>query len=394
MAKQPIKKKEMSEFSMSNFKQGMGLKVTAEDYSKTNTDKPLDWITLPKAYQDETKLPGIPQGYMTVCRGWSDTGKSTLKNCVIASCMKQGIVPVIFETENNFDWQHAIDCGMQATPIWGEVEEVDEETGQVEKVNRIINYEGDFIYFDTNILAQTYGNYDYSAGKPTTTYRKVAVIEDVAACMKDLLDMQEEGKLPKPLCFIWDSVGTLPSFKSYTSKTGNNMFDAGAMSNAFNIINNTRIPASRKLSSPYTNTFFIINKIWNDSMNSVGPAASIEMKGGKSFFFSLRLLIHVGGHNKAGVKKLQCTIRGKKVNFATQTKIAIVKNHLPTPWNLTYSGELVCVHNGLIGINDVENYKKTDLKTVLERSVDSEDEITISELNNLEVIQTDEENND
>ena len=367
--KQAIKKKSVSggKFNLNDFKKNNGLGVSINNIDKSNADKPMEWIVLPKVYEEQTGLPGIPMGYMTIVRGWSDTGKSTLKNCVIASCQKQGILPVIFETENNFDWQHAIDCGMEATPIYGDVEEVDEYTGEIKTVNKIINYEGDFLYYDTDILAKQYGNYDYSASKETKTYRTTAVIEDVAACMKDLLDKQESGELPMPICFIWDSVGTLPSFRSYTSKVGNNMFDAGAMQSAFNIITNSRIPSSRKISSPYTNTLFFINKIWNDSMNSVGPAASIELKGGKSFFYALRLLIHVGGHNKASVKKLKCTVKGKEVSFGTQTKISIVKNHLPSPFTMTYSGEMVCVHNGIIGVDEVDNYKKNSLKEVLKR---------------------------
>ena len=59
------------------------------------------------------------------------------------------------------------------------------------------------------------------------------------------------------------------------------MFNAGALSVAFNNIVNARIPGSRSQDSQYTNTFFVVNKIWNDSMNSVGGAASIENKGGK-----------------------------------------------------------------------------------------------------------------
>ena len=43
--------------------------------------------------------------------------------------------------------------------------EVDEETGEIVGThveNRIINYTGNFIYFDSKILAERYGNRDYS----------------------------------------------------------------------------------------------------------------------------------------------------------------------------------------------------------------------------------------
>lgn len=114
----------------------------------------MEWITLPEAYQEAVKLPGIPMGYLTLCRGWSDTGKSTLKNCIIASAMRMGIIPVIYETEGNFDFQHAVDCGMEAEPVYGEVEVVDEETGEIRVETQVINYDGNFIYFDNDLLAK------------------------------------------------------------------------------------------------------------------------------------------------------------------------------------------------------------------------------------------------
>ena len=37
--------------------------------------------------------------------------------------MRQGVLPVIFETEGNFDFQYAKDCGMDIEPIYGEIED-------------------------------------------------------------------------------------------------------------------------------------------------------------------------------------------------------------------------------------------------------------------------------
>ena len=51
---------------------------------------------MPSAFQEAVKLPGIPMGRTTMVRGWSDTGKSTLKNLAIAAAMRQGVLPVIF----------------------------------------------------------------------------------------------------------------------------------------------------------------------------------------------------------------------------------------------------------------------------------------------------------
>ena len=344
---------------------------TETDLSHSNTDKPMEFIPMPKAFMESVKLPGFPMGYMSIITGWSNTGKSTLKYCLMASCINNGILPIIYETENNFDWKYAMDCGVKATPIYDEVEVeyINEETGEVtvEKERRIVEHKGDFIFLDTALLAKYYGMNDYSSGKQTKNCRKQAVIEDIAYSMNEFLDMQEKGQIQQPICFIWDSVGSIQSFKSYTSKVGNNMFDAASLSAAFTNITNSRIPSSKRISEPYSNTFVCINKIWNDSMNSMGGAASIELKGGKSFYYSARLILHLGGVSKPSTKKLNAIAKGQTYNYGTVSKIRATKNQLPTPYNISYEGEFACVHNGLCPVDEIENYKKTHMKELIER---------------------------
>lgn len=352
---QPLKKKEIKKFDIGAFKKKISSAPVA--------DKPMEWIIMPKAFQDALHIPGIPAGYMSGVRGWSDTGKSTIKNCLIAAAQKQGILPIIFETEGNFDFKYAIDCGMEATPVMG----VDEETGE----ETVTDYEGNFILFNNAAICDYCGDMDYSTGTKKSTKRTVAVIEDIAYIINDLIDKQEAGELPMPLLFVWDSVGSIGSWKSYTSKAGNNMFDAGALSVAFNNIINARIPGSRSQNSQYTNTFFVVNKIWLDSMNSVGGAASIENKGGKSFFYAMRLLLHVGGVAKAGTKRLKATYKGNDYQYGVVSKISIAKNQLPTPFNVTYAGTICCVHNGLCGEKELDNYKKTYIPEIMARMAEA-----------------------
>ncbi len=370
--KQPIKKKEFKRPSIASIKEKLNLTMKSNaDLVKSAADKPMDFIPLPEAFSDAIKLPGIPKGYLTIVTGWSNTGKSTIKNCLIASCINNGILPVIYETENNLDFKDAIDGGMKATPVYGdvEVEHVDYETGEVTYTteNRIINYEGDFLFYDNKILADVYGENDYSTGKKLKVKRKQAVLEDIAYSITDILDAQDRGDIQQPICFIWDSIGSIQSFKSLESKTGNNMFDAGAIAQAFQDIINNRIPSSKKVSEPYTNTFFCVNKIWNDSMNSMGGVPSIELKGGKTFFYGARLIIHLGGIGKAATKKLDATAKGSKYQYGITTKVRTTKNQLPTPWNVTYEGEMSCVHNGLLSPEKLEEYKKTYMKEILAR---------------------------
>ena len=352
---QPLKKKEIKKFDIGAFKKKISSAPVA--------DKPMEWIIMPKAFQDALHIPGIPAGYMSGVRGWSDTGKSTIKNCLIAAAQKQGILPIIFETEGNFDFKYAIDCGMEATPVMG----VDEETGE----EKITDYEGNFILFNNAAICDYCGDMDYSTGTKKSTKRTVAVIEDIAYIINDLIDKQEAGELPMPLLFVWDSVGSIGSWKSYTSKAGNNMFDAGALSVAFNNIINARIPGSRSQNSEYTNTFFVVNKIWLDSMNSVGGAASIENKGGKSFFYAMRLLLHVGGVAKAGTKRLKATFKGNDYQYGVVSKISIAKNQLPTPFNVTYAGTICCVHNGLCSEKELDSYKKTYIPEMMARMAEA-----------------------
>lgn len=348
MATQPLKKKEVKNFDLNKFKKNLNLPTTA--------DKPMEWFTMPKGFTDALSLPGIPKGYFTGCCGWNSTGKSTLKNCLIASAQRQGVLPVLFETESNFDFQYAINCGMDATPIT----EVDEETGEI----KIVDYEGNFILFNNESICEYCGDMDYTTMSKKSTKRKIAVLEDIAYIINDLLDKQESGELPVELLFIWDSVGSVGSWKSYTSKSGNNMFDANCISQAFNTIVNTRIPSSKSQNYPYTNSFFIVNKIWDSSMATMGKP-SVKLKGGVSFEYALRLLIFCGKIVTSGVKKLQATLKGEKYVFGTEAPISIKKNHLPTPYNVTYEGDIICTSHGIIAESELDSYKKKILPDIL-----------------------------
>ena len=365
---QPLKKKDVKGFSLKGLKSNMGIAVeTPKDIEKSNADKEIEWITLPEAYQEAVKLPGIPMGYMSGVRGWSDTGKSTIKNCLIAEAMRMGILPVIFETEGNFDFNYARDCGMNVKPVYGDVEEEDEETGEVKLVNKIIDWEGDYVLFTNNTICEFCGDMDYSQGKKVSKKRKVACIEDIQYIMNTFLDKQDDGEIPMPILFVWDSVGSIPCYKAITSKSFNAQWDAAALSQSFKTLVNNRIPNSRQVGQKYTNTFFYVNKVWNDAMNSMGGAPSIENSGGKAFFYATRLGLHVGGVAKPATKKLKATLKGEEYQYGIVTKIGVYKNQLPSPFNITYNGTMCCVHNGLVSENKLDEYKKKSIPEIMAR---------------------------
>lgn len=374
--KQPLKKKEVKNFNINDFKKGLNLPTTAE--------KPMEWFVMPRGFQEATGLPGIPKGWFSGCYGWNSTGKSTIKNCLIASAQKQGVLPVIFETESNMDMNYLIACGGEATPIMG----VDEETGE----EKVMDYEGNFILFNNETMCEYCGDMDYSTMTRKSTKRKVAVVEDIAFIMNDFLDKQERGELPVELLFVWDSVGSIGSWKSYQSKVGNNMFDANSISVAFQSIVNTRIPSSRSQNAAYTNSFFIVNKIWDSSMATMGKP-SVKLKGGVSFEYALRALWACGKIITSGVKKLEAVVKGEKYEYGTVAPIAMKKNHLPTPYNVTREGMLYCVGCGIIAEDEIDSYKKKILPQIIKelQSRDTTGKLKNISESDIEFIESEEE---
>lgn len=370
--KAPIKKKA----TIADLKAKMGFGVTVEKgkvQGASNADKPMDWIVLPQAFQDAIKLPGFPQGYVSTICGHSNTGKSTLVNHAIVAAQRQGLIPVIYDTENNFDFKYAMDMGMEAEPVYGEVdtEVIDPETGEVSIVteNKIIEYVGPFFYFNNSILVDRYGDIDYSTGKKMAKKRNKAVIEDMVYSINEFLEYQSNGDIEQGFLFIWDSVGSIGGLKSYNSKVGNNMFDAGTISAAFQDIMDSAIPSSRKVTSPYTNSMILINKVWLDGTTNPIAPPSLEMKGGKSITYRSRLIVLLGGQLKASIKKLSAVSKGLTYNYGIQTKIKVLKNQLPSPYNVTYEGEFICTDIGIIGTSKEEQdeFRKNHVSEILKK---------------------------
>lgn len=390
MAKQAIKKGiGIQKKSLSAWKEKNGL------LSISNADKPMDWLIMPNGFQEAVRLPGFPVGYVSMIKGQSDTGKTTILNHVLVSAQRQGFIPVIYDTENNMDWKYLIDMGFEATPVYGKVsvEKINEETGETEIVEEeeITSYDGDFIYFNNTILAETYGNYDYSAGKETKKKRKDAVIEDVAASIKDLMDAQDEGEIEGGFVFVWDSVGSIKSFKSLKSKTPNPMFDAASLSTCFGDILNNKIPSTRKRTSSYTNTMIVINKTWKDMPSMPGGMPITKCKGGESIYYASRLVFQVGGELTRGTKKLKAISKGATYRYGLETKIKVEKNHLPSPYNLTYEGTMICTPHGLLSSDELPQYQKEHINDMLkELNSILEEQGKVIEIDDIEFTETEE----
>jgi hypothetical protein len=327
-SKEPIKKEG---FNLDSFKKDFGLNFIVKD-------KPLRWIPLSEAFHDAVKVPGIPVGYFTSFRGFSNTGKSTAIYEGVAGCQKIGILPVIYETEGNWNWDHARNVGVQFE------EYVDEETGE-------LNYRGDFIFLQGADLLAMYECYDHQHSKMgTKPLRYEPVVEDISYHMQTLMDAQQEDKLERDLCFFWDSVGSINCFKGATSKTTNNQWTAGALATCFKSLINFRIPASRRETSKYTATFAIVQQIWLDNENKV-----IKHKGGEAFFYSPRMIFHFGGILTHSTEKLKATYKGNDFQFGVTTRIRCEKNQVN---GVEQKGVLSSTPHGYWNPDKIDEYKK------------------------------------
>jgi hypothetical protein len=327
--KKPIEKKS---FDLDAFKKTEGLDNIIKE-------KELAWIPLSEAFHDAVKVPGIPIGFFTSFRGYSNTGKSTAIYEGIVGCQKLGILPVIYETENNFNWEHFENIG-------GKFERVkDPETGEV------INYKGDFIFMQGPDLLKKYQNYDHQHSKMgTKPFRYEPVVEDISVHMHEILDAQQEGKLPRDVCFFWDSVGSTNCFKGATSKTTNNQWTAGALATCFKSLINYRIPSSRREDSEYTATFAIVQQIWLDNENKV-----IKHKGGEAFFYSPRMIFHFGGILTHSTEKLKAVYATEEYQFGISTRIRCEKNQVN---GIEQKGLIASTPHGFWNPDKIDAYKE------------------------------------
>jgi hypothetical protein len=218
-------------------------------------------------------------------------------------------------------------------------------------------------------LVDRYGDIDYQTGKTLKNKRPAAVIEDMVYSINEFLEYQANGDIEQGFLFIWDSVGSIGGLKSLNSKVGNNMFDAGTISAAFQDVMDNRIPSSRKISSKYSNSLILINKVWLDGTSNPVAPPSLELKGGKSITYRSRLIILLGGQLKASIKRLSAVSKGLTYNYGIQTKIKILKNQLPAPFNVTYEGEFICTDIGIIGTGKEEQdeYRKNHVGDILKK---------------------------
>jgi hypothetical protein len=332
MAKKPEKKIiPKKEFNLDDFMKNEGL-------DSSITEKELKWIPLSPAFHDAVKVPGIPMGYFVSFRGYSNTGKSTAIYEAIVGCQKLGVLAVVFETEGNWNWEHAKKIGVELR------EEVDTETGELRYKPK------DFMLLQGPDLVNLYQSYDHQHSKMgTKPLRYEPVVEDISYFMHNILDKQQDGTIQQDVAFFWDSVGSINCFKGATSKTTNNQWTAGALATCFKSLINYRIPSSRRTDSPYSATFAVVQQIWLDNENKV-----IKHKGGEAFFYSPRMIFHFGGILTHSTEKLKATFQGEEYQFGVLTKIRCEKNQVN---GIEQKGTIASTPHGYWNPDKIDEYK-------------------------------------
>lgn len=248
-------------------------------FSKEAEYKPDRFFDLGDAFLDATGIPGPSMGHINMFLGHSDTGKTTALVKAAVDAQKKGILPVFIITEQKWNWDHAVLMGF--------------------------NKEDDFYLFNSD--------FDY--------------IEQITDFINEILTAQEKGEIPHDIMFLWDSVGSVPCKMTFDGK-GGKQHNASVLADKIGMGINQRISGSRRTDKPYTNTLIIVNQPWVELPDNPFGQPKIKAKGGEAIWLNSTLVFLFGNQKGAGTTKIKITRNKRDVNFASRTKISIMKNHV------------------------------------------------------------------
>jgi RecA/RadA recombinase len=298
-----IKIKTKSTFSLSDYKQ--------KTESTKASFKPQTWIRMSPAYQKVTGLPGIPEGHIVQIYGRSDTGKSTMALELAKNAQEQGILPVFIITEKKWSWERCTEIGI----------DID------------------------NCLAKD----------------DIDFIEEGCDYIEEIIKDQVEGKLPYDIVFIWDSIGATPSKKEFEAAEeggsgGGMMVTARVLKERFTRRISNKINNTRRETSPYNATLFVVNQAYQAPPSFVGGQTTLKPNGGEGIYYCSTLVFRMGGV-MSNSSKVKATKDGMQVGFAIKSALVVEKNHIT---NVTPDGKILCTPHGFIEDDKaaIDEYKK------------------------------------
>jgi hypothetical protein len=300
--------------------------VIKKKFSQEASFKPDRFFDLGDAFLDACGIPGPAMGHLNMFLGHTDTGKTTALIKTAIDCQRKNILPVFLITEQKWTFDHLKLMGL-------ECEKVVKEAGGVD-------WEGFFLFNN---------HFDY--------------IEQITDYVNDLLDSQDKGEVDYDLCFLWDSVGSVPCKMTWEGK-GGKQHNASVLSDKIGMGLNQRITGSRRSDKKYTNTMVICNQPWVELPDNPYGQPKIKAKGGEAVWLNSTMVFLFGNQKNAGITKISIKKDSRKVKIATRTKVSIMKNHVN---GLGYEDGriLITAHDFMKGKTDVEekksleDYKKT-----------------------------------
>ena len=298
-----IKKKEFS------------LDAIKNKYSTKTKYKDTEFYEVDEAFHSACGIPGPALGNINMFLGHSNSSKTTALVKAAVSAQKKGHLPVFIISEKKWSWDHAVELGLEAQMSDGE-------------------WDGQFIFND---------NFDY--------------IEQVTDYINELLDEQEKGNIPYSLCFLWDSVGSIPCKMTFDGK-GGKQHNASVLADKIGMGVQARITKSRKEDYPYTNTMVVVNQPWVELPDNPFGQPTIKAKGGEAMWLASALVFLFGNQKNAGINHITATKNGRTVSYAIRTKISVLKNHIN---GLGYKdGKIIATPQGYIADTKeaLEDYKK------------------------------------
>lgn len=169
--------KKFSKYINQQYREAVSFSPDPEKMPSISVSK---WLKCSEAVQRATELPGLPFGNVSCVYGKPDTGKTTFIQECIASCQKQGVLPILILTEHKFDFnrlQKFMGADPEAVLVFSP-ESLEQGYSFVEKILRDIRTgnlvleteEGDevidvnevFIFWDSigNTLSETETEYE------------------------------------------------------------------------------------------------------------------------------------------------------------------------------------------------------------------------------------------
>jgi hypothetical protein len=290
-------------------------------FSSTTKYKDPSFYYCGDAFLKATGLPGPIMGGINMLLGHSNTSKTTALILAAADAQKKGHLPVFIITEKKWNWEHAVQLGLQADK---------DENGE---------WVGDFIFNDS---------FEY--------------IEQITDFMNEVIDAQGKGDLNQSILFLWDSVGSVPCKMTYDGK-GGKQHNAAALADKIGMGLHSKISKSKKedyptKENPLYITLIVVNQPWVDLPDNPFGQPEIKAKGGEALWLASSFVFLFGNQKKAGINHIDATKDGRKVGFAIRTKISVLKNHVN---GIQYKdGKVIAVPTGYIDDTKeaLEEYKK------------------------------------